>query len=177
MQTEITYRVVKAYCTPPTITPNQKLVHLLSSQEYPDEITANDELNKFIESNLTALNADTPYEFGEPAWDAICEPKDKDSIMLRRRRSVRSYNINAYFGIYPLQAESVIIDPAKPDQYKQWKYRNYWISKNDKNNRFTIRFIDMRIGVRHSLKAALNFIDEHLTEEKIHQNGRIYYAG
>lgn len=176
MQTETTYRMVKAYCTP-RARPGQKLVHFLSSREYPDEITANDELDKLITSELTDLNANTPKEFEEPIWDVLCEPKDSNSMMLRRRRSIGSYYIRAYFGVYPLQSTSVIIDPTEPDKHKQWRYRNYWIFKNEKGNRFTIKFIDMKIGVRHSLEAALNFIDERRTEEKIYENGEIYYAG
>ena len=177
MTKETHYRVIKAYCDTEPITPKSKPVKLLHSQECETEKAAWDMIENHLDGVLTSLNNGKDLMFGEPVYSVITEQKNGDGLILRRRRTARSYWIEAYYNVYPLEIETVIVDPNDPDRHRQWKYRGYHIFKNDKGNRFTIKFINMKIGMRHSLEAALKFIDEYLTEELILRNGRIYYAG
>lgn len=146
---------------------------ILSTETYGSKNKAEEALQKQMDDLLTVLNQDNNNAGKSPEWSIIPCPNNTDVYMLRQKKTIRSYYIKGYFSIHEVHPGIKLT----PNVIQIWDYRGYKIVGDEKNHKFAINFIDMTIGIKTSMDAALDFIDKHLEEERVRNDGRFYYAG
>lgn len=155
------------------------ILHIVATSDfYPSEDDAINALTNKIDMLLTNLNdhGKNINNWGEPMFDIHCQSDKYNTLVLRKKNRLHVFDMKAYFNAYPIEITRAVLDPNDPDKHIQYYYRGYWIFPNEQKNRFKIKFHDMQICIRHTLAAALEYIDRRQFCEKILTDGRQYYA-
>ena len=130
-------------------------------------------LQKQMDDMLSVLNQDNKNANQPLEWQIIPCPNNPEIYMLLKYKNERSHYIKGYFSIHELHPGIAL----RPHVIRIWDYRGYTITEDSKSHKFIIKHIDKDIDIRYSLDDALTFIDKRMGEERVRNDGPVYYAG